>query len=87
MMTELIEKEGKEIGQITKENWKNFSNFILTSNGVRRLVGHWTQFLIISMKDMSNQSKSSFFGLEMDENGLDWVKWINTDKKSLPTFL
>ena len=22
-MTELIEKEGKEIGQIVKENWKN----------------------------------------------------------------
>ena len=24
-------------------------------------------------------------GLEMDENGLDWVKWINIDEESLPT--
>ena len=37
MMTELIEKEGKEIGQILNENWTNFSNFILPSNGVRQL--------------------------------------------------
>ena len=36
-MTELIEKEGKEIGQIFNENWTNFSNFILPSNGVRQL--------------------------------------------------
>ena len=37
MMTELIEKEGKEIGQILNENWTNFSNFILPSNGVSQL--------------------------------------------------
>ena len=36
MMTELIEKEGKEIGQIMKENWRNLSNFSLASNGVRQ---------------------------------------------------
>ena len=78
-MTELIEKEGKEIGQIMKENWRNLSNFSLASNGVRRMDGQSISEVFFT--------KDKFYGflpvwkwINMQKYGYDWVKWINMEK-------
>lgn len=63
MMTELIEKEGKEIGQIMKENWRNLSNFSLASNGVRQMDGQSISEVFFT--------KDKFYGF------LPVWKWIN----------